>query len=55
MTEPLIQMKNIEKHFGPVIALNGVSFDVRLGECHCLLGDNGNVGFLDPIFRGCWR
>ena len=41
MTQPLIQMKDIEKHFGSVIALAGVSVDVNAGECHCLLGDNG--------------
>jgi simple sugar transport system ATP-binding protein len=34
-------MQNIEKHFGSVIALAGVSVDVIAGECHCLLGDNG--------------
>ncbi|WP_159805436.1 ATP-binding cassette domain-containing protein [Litoreibacter roseus] len=34
-------MKGIEKHFGSVIALAGVSVDVHPGECHCLLGDNG--------------
>ncbi|MGD9294047.1 MAG: ATP-binding cassette domain-containing protein [Roseobacter sp.] len=39
--EPIIRMKNIEKHFGSVIALAGVSVDVYPGECHCLLGDNG--------------
>ncbi|WP_417806673.1 ATP-binding cassette domain-containing protein [Thioclava sp.] len=38
---PIIQMKNIEKHFGSVIALAGVSLEVFPGECHCLLGDNG--------------
>ena len=39
--EPIIHMVDIEKHFGNIIALAGVSFDVRPGECHCLLGDNG--------------
>jgi len=38
---PIIEMKDIEKHFGSVIALAGVSVDVYPGECHCLLGDNG--------------
>ncbi|HUG61659.1 MAG TPA: ATP-binding cassette domain-containing protein [Methylomirabilota bacterium] len=38
---PVIQMQNIEKHFGSVIALAGVSLDIFAGECHCLLGDNG--------------
>lgn len=41
MSDPIIHMEKIEKHFGNVIALAGVSFDVRAGECHCLLGDNG--------------
>ena len=38
---PIVQMRGIEKHFGNIIALAGVSFDIRPGECHCLLGDNG--------------
>ncbi len=38
---PIIEMRNIQKHFGSVIALAGVSVDVHPGECHCLLGDNG--------------
>lgn len=39
--QPIVAMRNIEKHFGSVIALAGVSLDVNAGEVHCLLGDNG--------------
>lgn len=41
MTTPIVEMKNIQKHFGSVIALAGVSISVNPGEVHCLLGDNG--------------
>ena len=38
---PILELRGIRKQFGSVIALNGVDFAVRPGECHCLLGDNG--------------
>ncbi len=38
---PLIEVRDIVKHFGAVIALSGVSMKVRGGEVMCLLGDNG--------------
>jgi simple sugar transport system ATP-binding protein len=41
MANPIVEMRDIEKHFGSVIALAGVSFTVDAGEVHCLLGDNG--------------
>ena len=41
MSAPLIEMRDIEKHFGSVIALGGVSLTLNAGEVHCLLGDNG--------------
>ncbi|MEL4069450.1 ATP-binding cassette domain-containing protein [Ochrobactrum sp. GPK 3] len=41
MTTTTIEIRNLVKHFGPVIALNGVSLSVEPGQVHCLLGDNG--------------
>lgn len=38
---PLVELKDIVKTFGNVIALNGVSTSVDKGQVLCLLGDNG--------------
>jgi simple sugar transport system ATP-binding protein len=40
-TPPVIEVRNIVKHYGSVIALSGVSMQVSSGEVLCLLGDNG--------------
>ena len=37
----IVQMKNITKTFGKVVANDGVDFSVRKGEIHSLLGENG--------------
>ncbi|HSA80186.1 MAG TPA: ATP-binding cassette domain-containing protein, partial [Geminicoccaceae bacterium] len=38
---PLVELRDIIKRFGSVIALNGVTMKVHAGEVMCLLGDNG--------------
>ncbi len=38
---PVIEVRDIVKHYGSVIALSGVSMSVSQGEVLCLLGDNG--------------
>ena len=37
----LLEARDISKYFGAVVALEGVSLEVRAGEINCLLGDNG--------------
>ncbi len=39
--EPLVEMENVGKSFGPIIALSGISLTVNAGEVTCVLGDNG--------------
>ncbi len=41
MAEPILEVHNITKMFGSVIALSDVSAKVYSGEVTCLLGDNG--------------
>jgi simple sugar transport system ATP-binding protein len=40
-TPPLIELDQVSKNFGTVIALEDITMTVRPGEVHCLLGDNG--------------
>lgn len=41
MSEYVLEIKNISKHFAGVKALDDVSFNIVKGSCHCLVGENG--------------
>ena len=47
----ILSLKNIEKNFGAIQALTGVSFDINEAETVGLMGDNGagKTNILDAI------
>jgi simple sugar transport system ATP-binding protein len=50
---PLLEVQNVSKYFGSVIALKDISMHVNAGEVMCLLGDNGaGKSTLIKIFAG---
>jgi simple sugar transport system ATP-binding protein len=53
---PLVEVIDLVKHFGSVIALSGVSMSVARDEVLCLLGDNGaGKSTLIKILSGVYR
>ncbi|MFK7763720.1 MAG: ATP-binding cassette domain-containing protein [Roseobacter sp.] len=40
-TVPIVGLKDVKKHFGPVKALDGVSLSIAPGDCIGLVGHNG--------------
>jgi simple sugar transport system ATP-binding protein len=59
----VLELDNVSKFFGTVIALKDVTLRLRRGEVHCLLGDNGAgkstlikiLAGVHPPSRGTYR
>ena len=52
----LVDMRDVSISFGPVQVLNGVNFDIRAGEVHALMGENGACkSNLMKILTGIYR
>jgi simple sugar transport system ATP-binding protein len=54
--DPIVELRNVSKRFGSVIALEDISLKVQSGEVCCLLGDNGaGKSTLIKILSGVFR
>lgn len=42
MSENILEVRNLNKHFGPTYANKNISFTVKKGEIHGLAGENGS-------------
>jgi ABC-2 type transport system ATP-binding protein len=56
---PPVEIRNLEKHFGPIRAVNDLSFEVQAGTIAGFLGPNGSektttlralLGLIAPTF-----
>jgi len=56
MSENILEMKNVSKYFGNVVALKDVSISVKSGSITCVLGDNGaGKSTLIKILSGVYK
>jgi len=54
--QPLLQLRDIGKSFGPVQALSGVDLDIPAGQVTALVGDNGaGKSTLIKTIAGIWE
>ena len=58
MSQPILRIRNIESFYGPIMAIRGVSLDVKPGQIVSILGANGAgkttlmktvSGVMDPV------
>ena len=48
----LMEMKNITRRFGGVVAIQDISFDIREGEVRAIIGPNG--AGKSSMVHGCY-